>query len=538
MTDSKDKEPPGKEPPEKERLNKAASDKASEQGGGEETIVLGGSFVAMVEAERKKEAGDLGGGDGSSDLPAGTPEDPFGEAASIENAAPAPMPEDETVSGHGGAAEVGNADAPASQSLTETAVEAQAERAVEHAAPISGEIATDIPAEHPGEASLESESLSRDDVPTETPPAEAQSAGAQLAAAMTVAAQTATATGQLPGDAGPEALFEALSERAHDFGFFPLIRRLENYYRDKPRIGESVRPADDPIRLGQVPSVVFAPSTLRRFERGEDGKPDRLYGFFLGLFGPNGPLPLHLSEFARDRSRNYRDDTFTAFADTFHHRLLSLFYRAWASGEPAVSFDRPDDDRFSRFVASTCGRGMEAFRHRDYMPDVGKLYFAGRLALQTRNAEGLMAIISDFFKVPVAIRQFVGEWLELPEHQLCRLGESSLTGALGVNTTVGRRVWSCQYKFRLIFGPVSLKDYKRLLPGGKSLERLVAVVRNYIGDELSWDVNLILKKDEVPAIRLGQTGNLGWTTWLLPRRDERNANDLYLHPLRMLQAKG
>ena len=474
MTDSKDKGPPDKEGP-----RKAASEKASGPGGGEETIVLGGSFFSMVEAERSEDA---------VDSPAGTPDDPFGE-----------MVPDAEAANHSG---------------------------------------SEAAAEDPAVAPPASEPLPIEDLQTEAPPAEAQSAGERLAEAMTAVLETPHAAAQAPGASDPEALFRALSERAHDFGFFPLIRRLENHYRDKPRIGESVRPADDPIRLGQIPSVVFAPATLRRFERGEDGKPDRLYGFFLGLFGPNGPLPLHLSEFARDRSRNFRDHTFTAFADTFHHRLLSLFYRAWATGEPAVSFDRPDDDRFSSFVASTCGRGMESFRHRDYMPDVGKLYFAGRLALQTRNAEGLMAIISDFFKVPVSIRQFVGEWLELPEHQLCRLGESSLTGALGVNTTVGRRVWSCQYKFRLIFGPVSLKDYKRLLPGGMSLERLVAIVRNYIGDELFWDVNLILKKEEVPAIRLGQTGDLGWTTWLLPRRDDRHANDLYLHPLRLLQAKG
>jgi type VI secretion system protein ImpH len=58
----------------------------------------------------------------------------------------------------------------------------------------------------------------------------------------------------------------------------------------------------------------------------------------------------------------------------------------------------------------------------------------------------------------------------------------------------------------------------------------VPIVRNYVGDEFSWDVNLILLKEEVPALRLGAAGRLGWTTWLGTRRSARNAADLILNP--------
>ena len=40
------------------------------------------------------------------------------------------------------------------------------------------------------------------------------------------------------------------------------------------------------------------------------------------------------------------------------------------------------------------------------------------------------------------------------------------------------------------------------------------MVRNFIGDELSWDVNLILKERDIPTLKLGENGRLGWTTWL------------------------
>ncbi len=326
-------------------------------------------------------------------------------------------------------------------------------------------------------------------------------------------------------------LTAALRRRPYKFGFFQLLRRLENAYRDQPRFGESVRPADDPIRLGQEVSMRFAPATLAAYRPGKDGRPDRLSGYFLGLFGPNGPLPLHMTEYARDRVRNFGDSTLIGFADIFHHRMLCLFYRAWACAQPTVDFDRPESDRFSSYVASLFGLGMPSLRDRDAMRDLAKLHFCGRLALQTRNAEGLKAILEGFFDMPVAIEQFVGEWLRLPESQLCRLGTARAAGTLGANATVGGRVWSCQYKYTIVFGPMNFADYQRLLPGGSSLRRLTAIVRNYCGDELNWDVNLILKREDVPPLKLGEVGQLGWTAWLTPRRSDEDAGDLYLNAL-------
>jgi type VI secretion system protein ImpH len=100
--------------------------------------------------------------------------------------------------------------------------------------------------------------------------------------------------------------------------------------------------------------------------------------------------------------------------------------------------------------------------------------------------------------------------------------------ALGLTAVIGERVWDCQHKFRIIMGPLSLVDYERLLPGGDSLERLAAIVRNYIGDELQWDLNLVLKKAEVPPLQLGVQGRLGWTTWLMERHLDKDADDLKL----------
>lgn len=327
---------------------------------------------------------------------------------------------------------------------------------------------------------------------------------------------------------GANALLAELRRVPQAFGFFALMRHLEALHAGSPRFGRSVRPSQDSLRLGQEPSVTHAPASIADFQPGTDGNADRLLVHFFGLFGPDGPLPLHLTEYARDRRRNHADPTFQRFADLFHHRALSLFYRAWADARPTVSFDRPDEDRFADYVGALIGLSTAGLRGRDAMPDLTKLHFAGLLSAQTRPAEGLGQILSAFFDMPVRVDSFCGAWLGLPDSDRTRLGAGAETAELGKTGLLGARVWSRQHKFRVVFGPLKLDEYERLLPGGLSFHRLVPIVRNYAGDMLIWDVNLILRAREVPAIRLGRQGRLGWTTWLMPRRSPEDAADLFL----------
>ena len=76
-------------------------------------------------------------------------------------------------------------------------------------------------------------------------------------------------------------------------------------------------------------------------------------------------MPTHLTEYVRDRARNAGDPTFARFLDVFHHRMASLFYRAWAVAQPVVSLDRDNGDRFSAYVGTTFGLGEPALRKRD-----------------------------------------------------------------------------------------------------------------------------------------------------------------------------
>jgi type VI secretion system protein ImpH len=323
---------------------------------------------------------------------------------------------------------------------------------------------------------------------------------------------------------------EALTDAPYRFSFYQALRRFECHFPQQVRLGRAQHVRQDLIRLGQDPGLAFPASTLSSFRQHKRLPVPRLGVRFFGLLGPNGPMPLHLSEVVYDRLHNAHDTTMAAFLDLFHHRLLTLFYRVWAESQPTVSYDRPEEDRFGHYLGSLCGIGSHHLRRRDALPDAAKLHFAGLLACQTHHAEGLQALLREFFRLPVRIEEFVGTWFELPGDSRCLLASSTAVSSLGVTTLLGAKVWQAQQRFRIVLGPLSIADYRRMLPGGKSLQRLKAAVRNYLGDELEWELQLILREAEIPEPRLSGDTQLGWTSWLSQGPLGRDGDDLRLHP--------
>ncbi len=321
---------------------------------------------------------------------------------------------------------------------------------------------------------------------------------------------------------------QALRDKPYSFDFFQAVRRLECANPDLPRIGHSQRPQFDPVRFCQNVSLAFTPSTIEAYSEATDEYPGRMVVNFFGLLGTNGPLPLPITEYVHDRLQNHKDKTLASFLNVFNHRMISLFYRAWACNQQSVSHDRTEKDPFAVYIGSLFGIGEDSFRNRDAVPDVGKLHYSGRLVCETKNAEGLREILQDYFKIEVDIEQFVGQWIDLPPEHYCHLGESLENGRLGSTLIIGSRFWECQQKFRIKMGPMNFSEYQRMLPGGSSISRLYAWVKNYVGDEFTWELQLILRASEIPSICLGKINQLGWTTWLGSRTYEEDADDLVL----------
>lgn len=317
--------------------------------------------------------------------------------------------------------------------------------------------------------------------------------------------------------------------RLSDADFFWAMRVLQTRARGRVRIGESVRLEDDWLRLRQPPHFHSAHGPIEKIVPAEDEKPAEVHVRFFGLFGPNGGLPLHVTETAFERRHHHKDETLWRFVDLFHHRMLTLFFRAWAMHQPAVDLERGEDARYPRWIGALAGLGHESLQRRDAWDDFSKLFHAGQLSRPTRNAAGLQAILQDFFGVPVDIRSFVGQWTPLPEESRCSLGADPRTGGLGRSTYLGENLWDRQSKFRLRIGPLGLQDFQRFLPSEQACKRLRDIVRLFTGFEFAWDLQCVLRAGEVPATQLGSNGRLGWTTWLKTREFIADADDLIIN---------
>ena len=325
-------------------------------------------------------------------------------------------------------------------------------------------------------------------------------------------------------------LIARLTAEPYQFGFFQALRRIEAANPECPGFGRSRRAAQDPLRLGQAASLSFASSTLAAVQPATGERPARLLQNFHGVFGPNGPLPVHLTEYAMERRLSHHDPTFERFCDAFHHRMLSLFFRIRANADPAISEDRPAENRFRTYVGALIGLGTPALRDQDACSDQAKLFHAGHYANQKRSPSALLGIVAQQFSMPVELREFEPEWLELPEESRLYLGMAPDTGRLGVNTVIGARTWERQFRFALAFGPVTREQFESLLPDRPAPARLAALVRNFVGFEFSWEYRVVVREDERPVACLGRYGQLGWSSWLSGRQRDPDHPDFFHAP--------
>ena len=147
-------------------------------------------------------------------------------------------------------------------------------------------------------------------------------------------------------------------------------------------------------------------------------------------------------------------------------------------------------------------------------------------------------MLQDYFQVPARIDQFQGQWLQLePSSRTCLSGDGG-NNQLGVSAVAGDRVWDRQSKFRVRLGPMSYAQFTEFLPDRdpvperKTFFLLVQLIRLYAEPTLDFDVQLVLKAEEVPDCQLTGDGTfgarLGWNTWLLTRPATVDAEDVVL----------
>jgi len=306
-------------------------------------------------------------------------------------------------------------------------------------------------------------------------------------------------------------LIQCLKTEPYRFRFVQAMRLLALAARPE---GEALGvPAR--LRLRTPATLAFPPSEITRLDSGTRAKETlELEVCCLGLTGPCGTLPQPYTETLMERRILHRDGTLHAFLDLFSHRACCLYYAAWRKYRIPAGFKQGPGDPFTERLG-----GLLTVKAPRGVPGALLAFFAGAFARRPLSSGSLLALLGFYFRVPVALVPFVGQWLLAPVQEQTRLGGPG--PGLGGGAFLGQRLWDQQNKIRLRVGPLGAKAFRDFLPGNPGAESLGRLVKMHLGELLACDLELLLAPEGVLPLRLtstaGASPRLGLDTWLHTR---------------------
>jgi type VI secretion system protein ImpH len=312
----------------------------------------------------------------------------------------------------------------------------------------------------------------------------------------------------------PVSPLQALRTAPRRFSFDAAIRLL--------LLARRTPDPADAARFRSPPGMTYPPADVLEV-RGSP-RPDVTVGM-IGLTGPSGVLPRHYTD-AVVQSLRARSTSLPAFLDMLSHRFVAFFARAGMKYRPAriadvAAIQEPrEPDQITRALLALTGYGTGHLTDRMRLTTDPLLHYAGLFAMRPRSANRLGALASDWLGMKVEVIEFAGAWLSMPPDQRSRLGAYGQFCLLGADAAIGVRAWDPQARIILRIGPLDREGFERMLPDQRAIHRLVGLVRTYVGFEIGFAINPVLKAADVPPLLLSATASpaprLGWNTWLEP----------------------
>lgn len=311
-------------------------------------------------------------------------------------------------------------------------------------------------------------------------------------------------------------------------GFFELLRQAEG---NGLRFGRAGGPSREPARLGQAIRLSFAASDVADVTEAEEpGHVPHFAVNAVGLFGPEGPMPLHLTRwmltrasnrwFAGDDANATSDTAFLDFCNALQHRMISFYWRAWADMRPEVQIRHGTGGSVSATIGAIAGIGLPDTRNGPSSRVSARLRHATSLGQTVQGPDRLVEYIATVTGTQVRLHEFVGHFTDIPVHLQSRLGQAQL----GTDAIAGARIFERAARAEVVLGPLDLETYIAFIDDASRQEELREALVFAMGRNITFDVRLCLKGDEVPPPRIGQV-RLGQTTWLnFPA--EQNAEDM------------
>jgi type VI secretion system protein ImpH len=289
--------------------------------------------------------------------------------------------------------------------------------------------------------------------------------------------------------------------------FFRFCELLERSAPDRPRIGTTDSPADEPVRFRSRFQLGFPGREIDTVECDPEDRelPPSVRTTFLSLYGVDARMPSYfIDEIAQHREGA---GPLAAFLDIFHHRVITQYYRIWRKYRYPVGFERDGSDPISSYLLTLAGLGLGG---RDIRETVGVRKLLSMLGLvnqRTRTAEGLAGVLQHAVpEATITVNEFHPIWVTIDNAQPMPLGEYCVLG--GGFFDRGNCV-------RVAIAPTSRDSVTNLMPGRPVHRDIMTLLRFYLGYESQAVIEMHVHPDLMPSLKLEpNTASLGYTTML------------------------
>ena len=311
-------------------------------------------------------------------------------------------------------------------------------------------------------------------------------------------------------------LLRELEAEPWRFDYFTVLRHLERVHEDRPRIGDSAARRDE-LR----PSWAGPVHGLSGLEP-----------------GPRANRPMTKTSRSRSSSNfsacsdrrarcRWRRPRRPIIGDCSPRRCLPALSRHLQSPLSAAVLPRlgefapdrparpPDGDRFLAYVGSAIGIGSEPYRNLDSVPDAAKLGFAGLLGAQAKSASRLASCICGLFDVKAEVDEFVGSRLMLDAQEWSDAGQAPQRARRGRMLSAAASS-ACRTRSGSASSPRTSRNTFDSCRPATCASRWPTSCSSTTATSSIGMSNWRFRPAPSQPVRLGQFGQLGWTTWMSP----------------------
>lgn len=306
-----------------------------------------------------------------------------------------------------------------------------------------------------------------------------------------------------------------------------LIREQKN--KSLSMVGSFMPPENEVIRYQANSSFAFPSGEVQKVSQpATNNQPWRIKANLMGLTGATGVMPYHYTETLHSQVK-IKDHTLERFLDLFNHRILSLFYRALTKYQLALQYEagkipssrNSSRDSATQALLSLIGIGTPGHENRLHIKDESLIHYCGLFSQKVRNASSLQQMLGNYFKIPVEVNQFIGQWQDLIDDVRSRLPDFDnplgRNVQLGRSAMLGKKGWVAQARIQIILGPLNKQQLAKFEPGTLGLKALNQMTRMYLGMEHDFEFIIRMREKDLPrgmSLTSEEKPILGWNSWM------------------------